>query len=101
MNAPVFAIAISGSDIYLGGQFTTANNGLTPRNYAAAVDTSGTLTAWNPNLSNSVYALAINGSTVYIGGGFSSIGGSSLFSYFGPVDLTLGNPITSQALTIP
>ena len=67
---------MSGSTVYLVGYFTTAN-GATARNNAAAVDaTSGTLTAWNPNLNSFVYALAADcgGGGIAAGGSFSSVG---------------------------
>lgn len=52
----VYALALSGSMVYLGGDFT----------YIAALDAStGQATAWNPVADYSVYALAVSSSTVY------------------------------------
>jgi hypothetical protein len=74
----VLAIAVSGSTVYLGGEFTTINNSSTVRNRAAAVDTTtGTATSWNPNANNTVHAIAVSGSTVYLGGDFTTINGST------------------------
>ena len=76
-NGDVAALAVSGSTVYLGGQFNGPNSinanttGVT-RNYAAAVDaTNGAATAWDPDANNVVVALAVSGSTVYLGGDFT------------------------------
>ncbi len=73
VNSYVNAIAVSGSNVYLGGQFTTA--GGIPRNRAAAVGTDGALTSWNPDVDNTVFAIGVSGSTVYLGGQFNTVGG--------------------------
>jgi hypothetical protein len=70
-NAPVEALALSGSTVYVGGDFTQINGSVT-RNHAAAVDAqTGVATPWNPNVSDSVYTLTVSGSTVSLGGAFS------------------------------
>ncbi len=75
LNSTVQAIGVLGSTVYLGGAFTTAGD--TPRNFAAAVGTNGTLTSWNPNLSGTrVNAIGVLGSTVYLGGYFTTVGGT-------------------------
>jgi hypothetical protein len=76
----VYTIAISGSTVYVGGNFSGANsiNGNIARNRLAALDgTTGVATNWNPNANNLVNALVISGSTVYVGGLFTTIGGQS------------------------
>ncbi len=74
--ALVFALAVSGSTVYAGGDFTSI--GGQARNNIAALDTgSGRASAWNPNASGGVGALAVSGSTIYAGGGFTSIGGQA------------------------
>jgi hypothetical protein len=74
----VRAIVVSGSTVYLGGNFTTINNSSTMPKYAAGVDTTtGTATSWNPNANSTVYAIAVSGSTVYLGGDFTTINGST------------------------
>ncbi|NTU70524.1 MAG: cadherin-like domain-containing protein [Coriobacteriia bacterium] len=78
-NTIVMALAVDGSTVYAGGDFTTI--GGATRNYIAALDASagstGTATAWNPNANASVYTLAVDGSTVYAGGNFWTIGGAA------------------------
>ena len=79
-NSIVLSLAVSGSTVYAGGYFTMAGGGSygdTTRNYLAAFDTSGALTAWNPGADNQVNALAVSGSTVYAGGHFTMAGGGS------------------------
>jgi len=71
----IYTLAVSGSTVYAGGEFTSI--GGQTRSYIAALDTAttGAATAWNPNADGTVYALAVSGSTVYAGGTFNSIGG--------------------------
>ncbi|HEY2727024.1 MAG TPA: T9SS type A sorting domain-containing protein, partial [Parafilimonas sp.] len=75
-NSSVNAIAINGSTIFVGGQFTTLNGG-TARNYLAAVNnTNGTVTSFNPNMNSYVYSLWLNGNTLYAGGSFTTANGT-------------------------
>ena len=71
----VFALAVSGSTVYVGGEFTSV--GGQPRAGLAALDsTTGSATSWNPaSAFTQIYALALSGSTVYVAGLFSAIGG--------------------------
>ncbi len=71
----VLALAIDGSTLYAGGQFSGDGsvNGTVRRNYAAAFDLgSGAATAFNPDLDGPVDALAVNAGIVYLGGTFQS-----------------------------
>ena len=72
----VECIALSGSTVYAGGVFTTVNQGTTPvtRNRIAAFNTTdGTVTAWNPDVNNTVYDIGVSGSTVYAVGKFGTV----------------------------
>ncbi len=71
-NSNVKTMDLSGSTLYIGGEFTTIN-GSTPRNDVAAIETSsGTATSWNPSLGGGgIYSLAVSGSNVGVGGTFS------------------------------
>jgi hypothetical protein len=76
----VFALAVSGSTVYVGGDFTSI--GGQTRNCIAALDAAtGVATAWNPNAAGRVLALAVSGSTVYAGGGFAHVGGETRKSF--------------------
>jgi hypothetical protein len=64
-------MAISGDNIYVGGEFISV--GATTRSRLAAVNTSGSLLSWDPNASSTVRALTAIGDNVYIGGLFTTI----------------------------
>jgi hypothetical protein len=78
VNGEVFAIAISGSDIYVGGEFTQANSGSQPipANNVARFNTE--CNVWSSLSSNTgngvqgqVFSLAVAGYDVYVGGEFT------------------------------
>jgi hypothetical protein len=74
----VQALAVSGSTVYIGGEFNAIENsngtGQVARANAAAVNAStGFDTGWDPDPHGYVGALAVSGSTVYLGGRFSAI----------------------------
>jgi hypothetical protein len=82
-NAPVFALAVSGSNLYAGGIFTTATNsggGAVTVNRIAkwnGISWSALglgMTGGNANFG-AVSALAVSGSNVYAGGYFTAAGG--------------------------
>ena len=78
LNNRVYAVAVSGTDLYVGGEFTNANNN-TAADYIAKWDGAnwsalGSNGAGNGALlNNRVYALAVSGTTLYVGGGFTSV----------------------------
>ncbi len=73
-NSDVNTVLLSGSNVYVGGSFTSI--GGATRNYIARIpNSSSTADSWNPNSDNTINALAISGTTVFAGGLFSSIGG--------------------------
>src|SRR6185295_4249768 len=80
-NSLVIALAVDGSTVYAGGDFTSI--GGQNRNSIAALDaTTGLATTWDPDAigganGTSVSTLAVSGSTVYVGGQFTFIGGQS------------------------
>src|SRR5256885_11868144 len=74
MNSNVSALAVSGSDLYAGGEFTTA--GGSAANYIAKWNGSS-WSALGSGMNSNVYALAASGSDLYAGGYFTTAGGST------------------------
>jgi hypothetical protein len=74
-NDVVYAIAISGSDVYVGGIFLTAG-GVNANRIAKWNGTSWS--ALGSGLDNEVRAIAVSGSDVYAGGGFQDAGGTNV-----------------------
>ncbi len=87
INGTIHAIAVSGSNVYIGGTFLLVGNS---RNRLAAIDAvTGAVTAWNPNANGPVSVMKIDGSTVYVGGTFTMIGGQTR-KYLAALDLNTG-----------
>jgi hypothetical protein len=70
-SGAVRAIAVSGSTVYLGGDFTTIDG--KNRKRLGSVSTSGTVTSFKAHANASVFGITIIGSTVYAGGNFTTI----------------------------
>ncbi|MCA0268823.1 MAG: T9SS type A sorting domain-containing protein [Bacteroidetes bacterium] len=71
VNSAVIAIAVSGSDVYVGGGFTDLAD-IAEADRIAKWDGS----AWSAlggGAQNTVFAIAVSGSDVYVGGGFTSV----------------------------
>jgi hypothetical protein len=80
----VYSLAVSGSTVYAGGEFSTI--GGQERYCIAAIDAStGSPTSWNPDVDGTVYSLAVSSSTVYAGGDFTDIGGQAR-NYIAAID---------------
>jgi hypothetical protein len=75
VNSNVLSLAISGNNIYIGGNFTSVNGNT--RNYIAAVNTSGNVLAWNPNANGNVLPLSVSGDNIYFGGSFTTVAGQT------------------------
>ncbi len=73
----VNALALSGTTLYVAGNFTSA--GGVARGRLASFDlATGALTSWNPGADAAVQCLAVDhGSAVYAGGAFTSVGGAA------------------------
>jgi hypothetical protein len=72
MNRGVEALAVSGSNLYAGGMFTTA--GGVPAKYIAKWD-GNAWSALGSGVDFWIYALATSGTNLYVGGGFTNAGG--------------------------
>jgi hypothetical protein len=75
-NGTVRTITVSGSTIYVGGDFTSIT-GSTRNRIAAVSTTDGTVASWDPNANGTVRAIAVSGSTIYVGGDFTTFGSGS------------------------
>ncbi len=84
LNYHVYALAVSGSDLYVGGLFTDVNNygeTLYAADYIAKWDGMnwselGSGSSGNGSLNSYVYALAVSGSDLYVGGYFTNVNNS-------------------------
>jgi hypothetical protein len=81
LNNVAYALAVSGSDVYVGGAFTDAA-GIPEADYVAKWNGS----AWSSlgdngagvgALNNVVTALAVSGTDLYVGGGFTTVAGDA------------------------
>jgi hypothetical protein len=90
----VLSLAISGSTVYVGGDFTSI--GGQPRSSIAAIDaTSGVPNSWNPNATggsadSAVSELVVGSGVVYAGGDFTNIGGQAR-TRLAALDASTGN----------
>src|SRR5439155_16046475 len=72
----VSALAVSGSDVYAGGTFTTAG-GSAANNIGKWDASSWSALGSGMGMNDQVLALAVSGSDVYAGGLFTTAGGSA------------------------
>ncbi len=86
-----YALALdeANNTLYVGGQFVTVNGGTTRRRLAAFNTSTGTATAFNPNIdssvvtassSNIVYSLLYDDDSglLYVGGSFTTVNGGTV-----------------------
>ncbi len=77
VDGPVYASAVVGDTVYLGGRFAhavSASGQRLPRaGLAAFTISTGELTAWSPSADGTVWALETDGTTVWAGGEFTRI----------------------------
>jgi hypothetical protein len=80
VNSTVFALAVVGNEVYVGGEFTSAG-GVSANRVARFNTQTNTWSSLGTGSSNGVlgfvYALAVVGNEVVVGGAFSSAGGVS------------------------
>jgi trimeric autotransporter adhesin len=82
VDTTVSVVATSGSQLLVGGSFSSAG-GVARSDLAALDATTGQATAWDPGVvvpafplfGKPVQAISVAGGVVYVGGSFSSIGG--------------------------
>jgi hypothetical protein len=108
LNGEVETVVISGTDVYVGGNFTNAGN--TPgADYIAKWDGTqwSALLSGTAGLNDRVYAIALQGNDVYVGGAFQNAGGNSSANYLARWDgskwtglLSDSTGVTSTVYTI-
>lgn len=79
VNGPVYASAVVGDTVYVGGRFTaivstTGETQARPHLAAFSISTGKPL-AWNPDANDTVWALEADSDTVWAGGEFTAVGG--------------------------
>lgn len=82
VNGPVYAVAVTGRTLVVGGAFTAvvsqSGASLPRRNLAAFSLPSGRpLTGWSSDTDGTVFALDASATSVWVGGAFDAIGGST------------------------
>ena len=72
-NGIVYALATDGTNLYIGGSFTTVNG--VPKARSAAVDpaTGAVRTGWTANASSIVYGLSVGGDRLFMSGAFGNV----------------------------
>jgi hypothetical protein len=99
VDAIVRTIAVDGTDVYAGGDFTDAG-GVLSTTHIARWDGS-TWHALGDGLNGGVYAIAVDGSNVYVGGDFTDAGGVTNANYIARWDGSnwhaLGNGLNDWA----
>ena len=101
VNGEVYAIAVSGNDVYVGGYFSAAG-GVKANNIAKWNGTSWSalgsgVTGGNSTFSAGVSAIAVSGNNVYVGGFFNNAGGvsaNSIARWNGTSWSAVGNGVT-------
>jgi len=95
-NNAVRALTLAGTNLYVGGSFTSYRAD-TKGYYLAKVDaTTGVMDTTNFNTTassgpnNTVYALAVSGTNLYVGGLFTGYRADSKGYYLAKVDATTG-----------
>ena len=88
LNNWVDALAVSGSDLYVGGRFTHTDDWtVTSMGYVARYDT--VVDTWqklpNQGLNNTVGVLAISGNDLYVGGNFWQTGDDTTLTNLGHI----------------
>jgi len=87
-NNEVFALALAGTTLYVGGDFDSLAGAA--RSYLGALDVAtGAPTEWNPLVDNHVGTLLVHGAYLYAGGRFKTVGGQP-HDYVAAIDTASG-----------
>ncbi len=86
----VYTIAITGSNIYIGGSFTSINSTTVNRIAKLSLSDGNLNSEWNANSNNLVKKILVSGNFLFVCGDFSNIGGQSR-SKIAKLNITDGN----------
>ncbi|MBU1115654.1 MAG: T9SS type A sorting domain-containing protein [Bacteroidetes bacterium] len=95
-NPIVYTIAITGSDIYIGGNFTSINSTTVNKIAKLNISDGSRNSSWDANANNNVKKLLISTSYLFVIGDFTTIGGQSR-SKIAKLNTTDGNAETWNA----
>ena len=103
-NNTVWSMALNGSTVIVGGQFssvTSTSGSTSSRTRVAAFASNGSVTSWAPSANGTVSAIVVAGASVYLGGSFTSVtpsGGSATpRGYLAALSTTGTGSLTSWA----
>lgn len=71
LNGEVDALAVSGTDVFIGGKFTTTDDNALALSHIAQYDGANWGGLPNNGLNGTVYALTMGGNDLYVGGAFT------------------------------
>lgn len=81
IEGTVHAFAVSGTDLYVGGSFTSVNGQTDYHNLAKFTLATGDLDeTFLPDIDGAVYALIVAGTDLFVGGSFTRVGSAALLT---------------------
>lgn len=96
-SVPVRALAYNGTDILVGGDFTSVA-GSTSIPYLALLSTSCSLqSTYNPQMGGPVHALLLSGAYLYVGGTFTQVASDTGAAYLARMSWSAPATLTSWA----
>ncbi len=100
-NSAIRDILVSGSLVYVAGEFNKVNTSTERRGLAALATSDATASSWNPSPDAVIDSLALSGTTLLVGGPLTMVGGSARTS-LAQIDLddysvTSWNPLVWDA----
>ncbi|WKZ49592.1 MAG: DNRLRE domain-containing protein [Anaerolineales bacterium] len=99
LNDVVRALAVIGSDLYVGGDFTQTADGTMTLNYIAKYSNGAWSALANNGLNDWVSALAVSGSDLYVGGAFIETADSAMtLNYIAKYSGGVWSPLANQGL---
>jgi hypothetical protein len=96
VNGNVTSLILSGTTLYVGGNFSKVNGTIARTGLAAFDTTTGTVASFDPKLQSAPSALALSGTTMYVGGIFTKVNnGATVRNHLAAFDTTTTGTATS------